>query len=229
LHRESVFTLDEWARDLGAKDFASLPSEQQAGLQVRLQEQMRTNRYDAATDVLTISITRGRAFESLAAYYAGVFSRGRDEYAIPEGALTDAAKARQMSAFFWWTSWIASTNRPGTTASYTQNWPHEPLVNNTPTGSIVVWSVISFVLLLAGIGGMVWYFASQEREPHGADIPSHDPLLGLHATPSQRATVKFFFVVAALFVVQVGLGAVTAHYGVEGSSFYGIPLAAILP
>jgi nitric oxide reductase subunit B len=41
--------------------------------------------------------------------------------------------------------------------------------------------------------------------------------------------VKYFFIVAALLVVQVGLGAITAHYGVEGSGFYGIPLDRILP
>ena len=106
--------------------------------------------------------------------------------------------------------------------TYTQNWPHEPLVGNTPTGSAVVWSVISFVLLLAGIGGMVWYFAAQERRRR-TEMPTRDPLLGLEPTPSQRATVKYFFVVAALFVVQVGFGAIAAHYGVEGSGFYGIP------
>ncbi|HEY9784164.1 MAG TPA: cbb3-type cytochrome c oxidase subunit I [Candidatus Obscuribacterales bacterium] len=33
----------------------------------------------------------------------------------------------------------------------------------------------------------------------------------------------------ALLVVQVGLGAVTAHYGVEGSGFYSIPLSEWLP
>jgi nitric oxide reductase subunit B len=44
-----------------------------------------------------------------------------------------------------------------------------------------------------------------------------------------RATLKYFWVVAALIVVQVGMGAVTAHYGVEGSGFYGIPLAKWLP
>ncbi len=41
--------------------------------------------------------------------------------------------------------------------------------------------------------------------------------------------MKYFFVVAALWVVQVGLGAITAHYGVEGSGFYGIPLDRWLP
>jgi hypothetical protein len=113
--------------------------------------------------------------------------------------------------------------------TYTQNWPHEPLVGNQPTGGAVVWSVISFVLLLGGIGGMVWYFGSQPRALAEDLLPERDPLLGLKPTPSQRATVKFFFVVAALWVVQVGLGALTAHYGVEGSGFYGVPLDRWLP
>ncbi len=56
--------------------------------------------------------------------------------------------------------------------------------------------------------------------------PTHrpnDPLLGSVATPSQRAVVKYFWVVSALILVQILLGVVTAHYGVEGSAFYGIP------
>jgi len=229
LHRESVFILDQWASQSGARTFDSLPADQQAALKARLQTLLRTNTYDPVQDTVTIDPARARAFEQLSSYYADVFSKGRSEYAIPAGALTDAARGRQMSTFFWWTSWAASTNRPGQQASYTQNWPHEPLAGNTPTGSIVVWSVISFVLLLAGIGGMVWYFASQSREPHPQEIPTRDPLLGLNPTASQKATVKYFFVVAALLVVQVGLGAVAAHYGVEGSGFYGFPLDRVLP
>src|SRR5690606_492477 len=96
---------------------------------------------------------------------------------------------------------------------------------------IVEWSVVSFVLLLAGIGALAWYFAVQRRsEADGHnDLPAKDPLLALSPTPSMRATVKYFWVVAALMVLQVGLGAVTAHYGVEGSGFYGIPLDTWLP
>ena len=229
LHRESVFILDKWAKQAGAESFAMLGSEQQAGLNARLQEQMRRNTYDSAAERITITRERAEAFESLSLYYAGIFSEGRDEYAIPRGALTDRVKLREMSSFFWWTSWAATTNRPGSTVSYTNNWPHEPLVANRPTGNAIVWSVISFVLLLAGIGGLVWYYSSQEREPINGEIPADDPLINLKPTPSQRAVFKYFIVVAALIVVQVGLGAVTAHYGVEGSSFYGIPLDQWLP
>ena len=41
--------------------------------------------------------------------------------------------------------------------------------------------------------------------------------------------MKYFWVVAALILVQILLGVVAAHYGVEGTGFYGIPLAAWLP
>ena len=230
LHREVTFILDRRAQTLGATNYAALPIEPQAALRARLEQEMRANTYDAATGRITISTERAAAFDALNNYYADVFGKGRNEYAIPRGALTDANKAREMSAFFWWTAWVSTTTRPGTNVSYTQNWPHEPLVGNNITGNAVVWSVISFVLLLAGIGGMVWYFGSQTKhEIEGAQLPTTDPLIGLKPTPSMRATFKYFFVAAALIVVQVGLGAIAAHYGVEGSGFYGIPLDKWLP
>jgi len=86
-----------------------------------------------------------------------------------------------MAAFFWWTAWAASTNRPGQEITYTNNWPHEPLVANAPASASVVWSIISFVLLLAAVGGMVWYFASQNRTAAEHALPHQYPLQ--HGTP----------------------------------------------
>ena len=39
-------------------------------------------------------------------------------------------------------------------------------------------------------------------------------------TPSQKGTVKYFLVVSLLFLLQIVMGIVTAHYGVEGGGFY---------
>jgi nitric oxide reductase subunit B len=229
LHREAVYILDSWAAETGARSYQALPPEQQAALRERLRLALRTNTYDPASGRIVISPARAAAFDSLASYYAGIFGSGRSEYAIPRGALTDPVKQRAMAAFFWWTAWAASTDRPGSNITYTNNWPSESLVGNGPPPSALVWSVVSFVLLLAGIGGMIWYFASRHREPVNDPLPQRDPLLGLHPTPSQRAALKYFWVVAALWVVQILLGAITAHYGVEGSGFYGIPLDRWLP
>lgn len=229
LHRESIAVLDGWARTDGARDFESLDEGQKAALLARLRRVMRHNGYDPKTGTLTIDPARADAFPALAEHYASIFRDGRNEYAIARGTLEDPETQRRMAAFFFWTAWASAAERPGTNASYTQNWPHEELVGNRPTGGALVWSVASFVLLLAGVGGMVFYFASKGPAHEPVPPPHADPLLGLRPTPSQRATAKYFFVVAALWVVQVGLGAITAHYGVEGSGFYGIPLDRVLP
>ena len=227
LHREAMFILDTWAGGPGA--YATQPAEQQAQLRSRLQQLMRENTYDAESDTVTIDPARAAAFDANLAYYTDVFTRGREEYAIPAQTLTDATSLRNLAAFFFWTSWAASTNRPGDTITYTNNWPHEPLVGSRPSGDTVVWTGVSIILLLAGIGAMASYYASIREHAPPPDAPANDPLLGSVATPSQRAIVKYFWVVAALLLVQILLGVVTAHYGVEGSGFYGIPLDQWLP
>jgi nitric oxide reductase subunit B len=230
LHRELTFLLDRWAPEKGAPEYAKLSVEDQGALRARLKELVRTNTYDPASGTLTLAAVRADAFEANARHYADVFEKGRREYAIPAGALTDEHRQRALAAFFFWTSWACATNRPDLAISYTQNWPHEPLIDNEPTPDTVIWSVLSFVVLLAGVAGMVWYFGSLPKgEQEHAAAPTRDPLLGYQPTPSQKATLKYFFVVGALLVTQILMGVITAHYGVEGSGFYGFPLDQVLP
>ena len=206
LHRESEILLNTWAVRAGAANFEALGPDQQAIFKARLIREMRTNTYDASRNRVTLSADRAAAFEQLRAYYTDVFATGRSEYAIPSGALTNAAKQHQLAAFFWWTSWACSTDRPGSETTYTNNWPHEPLIGNVPTSGAVLWSVLSFVGLLAGIGGLVWWYASQEKELVHGPYPESDPFLVFKPTPSQRATLKYFFVVVILWGVQILMG-----------------------
>ncbi len=194
LHRELSFVLDNWSGNRGGS-YAQLKPEDQARLQRRLQDEWRPNTYDARSGRLIIPAVRAAAFEAITAYYADVFTRGRDAYAIPAATLTDPSKLRQLSAFFFWTAWAASTDRPGEQITYTSNWPHEELIGNRPTGEAIVWTGVSIILLLAGIGAMAFYYASLPHEAPRDDYPAHDPLLGSVPTPSQRATIKYFWTV----------------------------------
>jgi nitric oxide reductase subunit B len=229
LHRESVFILNAWAMKGSGKSFDALSGEAQAALKHRLQDLMRLNTYDPETGTLTLDPVRAEAFRAGGEYYSAIFTKGRPEYAIPPNAQPDQVKLRALSAFFFWTSWAAATNRPGETISYTSNWPHEPLVGNVPTGDAVVWTGVSIIMLLAGIGGMAWYHASQERKHDLGEVPKEDPLLGATPTPSQNAVVKYFWTVAGLFLLQIVAGVIAAHYAVEGDAFYGIALSSFLP
>lgn len=229
LHREAVYVLNSWALSESGKEYSKLGNEEQAALQSRLSKMFRTNSYDKSTGIITIDSVRAKAIAENTKYYSDVFLNGRDEYAIPKDAVTDLEKLRKLGAFFFWSSWAASTNRPNDDITYTSNWPHEELVDNKPTGEAVVWTGVSIIMLLAGISGMIWYYGSKEKEKPYEEVPSNDPLLGSVLTPSQKAVIKYFWIVSGLFLLQIVLGIITAHYGVEGNGFYGIPLAKFLP
>jgi nitric oxide reductase subunit B len=229
LHRECTFILDAWAQKAAGTTYEKLPDEEQAALRARLKRLMRTNTYDASTGIVTFDPVRAGAYEHNVAYYQNLFAEGRVEYAIPKDFITDTAATRQLASFFFWSAWAASTNRPGDEITYTSNWPHEPLIDNKPTSDAIIWTGFSIIMLLGGVGVLVWYHASQKHEPVADQTPHTDPLLSFNAFPSQRAIIKYFWTVAGLFLLQMVLGVITAHYGVEGTSFYGIPLADWLP
>lgn len=229
LHRELLFILNSWAQSDFASRYDNLNSEQQAVLRQRLQDKVRKNNYDAATGKLTIEPIRAQAFEENLKHYSEIFSKGNTDYAIQRNAQSDPVKLRQLNSFFFWTAWASVANRPNDTISYTSNFPSEPLVGNVPTSSAIVWTGVSVIMLLAGIGWMIWFYAQRKPEELPDDVPDHDPLIDVTLTPSQKATVKYFFVVTLLFLLQIVLGIITAHYGVEGGGLYGIPLADYLP
>lgn len=236
LHREALALLANWSQREYGKPYDDLQPDEQGALRGQLQRELRSNTYDPQTRSLIISEDRAAAIAEVSAHYTALFGADpelealRLAYAIPASTIKDPQRQVAMNAFFFWASWACVTNRPGSDFTYTNNWPPDELIGNLPTGAIVIWSIVSVVLLLAGIAALACYFAIQRnKEEPEHRVPEQDPLLALHPTPSMQATLKYFWVVAALIVTQVGLGAVTAHYGVEGSGFYGIPLAEWLP
>ena len=134
---------------------------------------------------------RARAFTASSAHYADVFGNGRTEYAIPEGAVSDPERQHRLAAFFFWTSWAAVTNRPGDSVTYTSNWPHEKLVGNRPTSEAIVWTGVSILVLLAGIGAMAFWHATQKPEPQATTFRPKIRLLGSRAAFSAPSPQHF--------------------------------------
>lgn len=235
LHREALALREVFAQgDFGAA-FDQLRPGQQAEINARLKSEMRRNSYDAATGAIVLSPERFAAVKHVVQHYVALFGDDpaldtlREQYAMNPGSLREQSDLQALPAFIFWSAWAASTDRPGeTNLSYTSNWPHEPLVGNAPTAGAGIWSVASIILMIAAIAGMIFYHSISKDE--GDPLPPKaDPLFNLKPTPSMKATRKYFYVVIALILVQVGMGAITAHYAVEGQSFFGFPLAKILP
>ena len=234
LHRESMAWLDLLARERGAESYAALDSEIQAGLQARLQKLIRPNTYDAQRKEAVIQPERAAAMAQVASHYDALFGNDpalldlRKGYAMKNDTVPSAEHRQKLAAFVWWTAWSAVTERPGKDISFTANWPYDPVVGNEPPPHLLLWTVFSVLFLIAGVALLGWYYATH-REDHGHTLPASDPLAGITVTPSMKATAKYFWVVVALFLVQILLGAFTAHYQVEGHDFYGINLSEFLP
>jgi nitric oxide reductase subunit B len=163
---------------------------------VRTVEDFKENRYDPESKTLEFTAAQAAAFGELRGYYGDYFGEPTTRYGLRPEAISDPGEIRQLTAYFAWTAWAAAALRPGLDYTYTNNWPPEPLVENEPTGEVVVWSVLSLVALLGGIGLLFaafgrWNFLGwrgREQATLSFRAPGDVAL-----TPAQRACAWFFW------------------------------------
>jgi nitric oxide reductase subunit B len=89
-------------------------------------DDFRTNRYSEKTKTLELSQAQAFAFERLVERYARFFGQESNANGLRREAITDPGHVRQLTAYFAWTAWAASTERPGHDYTYTNNWPPDP-------------------------------------------------------------------------------------------------------
>ncbi|WP_019537899.1 nitric-oxide reductase large subunit [Proteiniphilum acetatigenes] len=233
LHREAQYLLNKWSQADYGKEFSALSAAERASLESRLQEFLRVNTYDAVTRTLTIHSERYEAFLHNKQHYAGLFmddpalDKLRSDYAIAKNTIKSEERMEKMAQFFFWASWACVTERPGSDVTYTHNWPPDEQIGNVPTSDLVLWTGFSIIMLLLGIGIMIFVQARTRQEE--TLKPVEDPLMNQTITPSMWAVKKYFWIVNLLILIQVLLGVITAHYGVEGDGFYGINIAKFIP
>ncbi len=241
LRREALAYLDVIAQSEEGAPFDRLSERNQEFARVTLRLDMRRNTYDPQTGAITVTDARARAIALVGEHYRDLYQglteealHLREQYAFPIHTRLSDEDVHALNAFYFWTAWATTTNRPNEDITYTSNWPHEPLVGNTPTAPVFMWSIISIFVLLAGIGALVWYYAKEfdvwraDSEPEEG-FAKLDFMDNVKLTKSMKATAKYFWAVIALFGAQILLGIVTAHYQVEGQGLYGLPFTDTLP
>src|SRR5947209_14010189 len=216
LHRAALIVIDHYGG-----------SSSEAAKQQTITD-FKTNRYDGSTGVLVYSAAQAAAFEKLDAYYANFFGTPDTRFGLRPSAIPDPQHIRQLTAFFSWSAWAGAALRPNLGYSYTNNWPPEPLVGNHPTADAMVWSVLSLIALLGGIGDLLAVFGRWNllgwhgREDQRVSFRPPDQVV---LTPAQRSCAWFFFVMALLFAMQTLLGGATQHYRADIANFFGFDLA----
>ena len=176
-------------------------------------DQFQTNRYDSDTKTLPFSAQQASAFGQLQQHYSDFLDSDTTRYGLLPNPVKGPTEIHQLTAFFAWSAWAASVRRPGHNYSYTNNWPPEPLVGNTPTRrrdpleraladraarrhrTCCSRSSAAGAARLARDASR-----RRSRSVRRSDVP---------LTPAQRATAWFFLVVAGLFLLQRLLGGAT--------------------
>jgi len=225
LHREVGIARDGLARAQFGKDFSALSEAEQSAVADGVRTELKENRYDASTGVLRFSAGEAAASRTLEPYWAGYFTRAEVAPGLPPRSIPDRDEIRLLNAYFAWATWATVANRPGENYTYTNNWPYDPDAGNRPSTQAYVWSALSLVVLLTGLGLVLLIFGKYHFLGWGGEGSEPLPRSAADApslTPSQRATGKYFVVVALLFLLQAVVGGGLAHYRVEPFSFYGL-------
>ncbi|NET88103.1 MAG: nitric-oxide reductase large subunit [Kamptonema sp. SIO1D9] len=213
--------------DFSQADLEVLSPEKRAGLEARVRQTFKTNRYDPETQELILTSSQAQGLQQVFRDYHELLINGSPVQSIPSHWFKNDTQIHNVTAFFTWTAWAAVANRPNAPFSYTANWPHDDLVGNQPPGQFLVWSIVSVITLIAGIGIFLFVYLTQEESEEVQPVPAR-PAMAI-PTPSQKVTSLFFGVAMALFLFQIVMGMFTAHYAVEAEGFYGLPLSNFLP
>src|SRR5262245_55741745 len=194
---------------------------------------LKENRYDPATGRLVFTACEAESVATREVEWDEYFRGGDPAPGLPSAFIKDRGELRDLNAYFAWAAWATVANRPGKDYSYTNNWPYEPMAGNQPSASTYLWSGLSLVTLLGGLGAILFAFGKFDylgwRGDKEAGHTHGSRLQTWRLTPSQKLTALYFVVVALLFLLQALAGGALAHYRVEPGAFYGIDLAKVLP
>jgi nitric oxide reductase subunit B len=226
LVRLATLTEDNITKANGAKHLSESTVEQRAAAKAAMQAELQgvdlTKPVAIIPDPLAAAIATLRS-EIVQTLLHHDFAKGWTQaYSL------DQQSAEQTADFLIYSSLTTVARRPGLAWSWTQNWPFEPLVGNTPTTSTFRWTWISFCFTFFAFGAVLFIYQRFLNDPDQAPM---DPVLARFRplTTSQRRVGKYFLVVAGVLLLQILVGSIMAHYYTDRTSFYGIEIDRFLP
>jgi len=210
---------DYYAQERHGSDYAALSSSEQAAVADVVKQDL-DGAYDGGP--IEYSAAETYAHEQIRQEYVERYHEGDHARGVPVDMIDSEADAQKFADFALWTAWFSHTDRPAGDHSYTNDWPYQPGAGNDATAAAMTWSVIAMVLLVAGAGAGIWLYKSIELpEPDAEGISVPEPG-DVSVFPSQRAALRLVPVAAGLFLAQVLLGGLLAHFYIERAGFFGI-------
>jgi nitric oxide reductase subunit B len=128
---------------------------------------------------------------------------------VPAKSLNPTLR-KQTADFIIYSAITTVARRPAhPSTSWTENWPYEPSVGNTPTTNTFQWTWISFCFTFFAMGFVLWLYRAYLDHPD--DAPMERGLAVYRAlTPSQINTGKNLIVDSLVILPTQGAGPIIA-------------------
>jgi nitric oxide reductase subunit B len=222
----ATLTKDALAKTRYDKPFDGLAPEQQAAVRNTMREQLQqvdlTRPEVVIPDALAGAIAALRTDLATNLQKVDLITGWTPAYSL------DQNEALQTADFLIYSALTTVARRPNVAWSWTENWPYEPEVGNTPTTNTFIWTWASFCFTFLCFGLVLFIYEFWLNHPDDAPM---DPVLANFRplTESQRKVGKYFLVVAAVLLLQIIAGTIMAHAYYDRRSFYGLNLHEYLP
>ncbi len=212
MHYRAEFLYDFYAMQLYSKPNSQITEVERGAVKERVKADFRkqTSLLESTTVYTEASAA---AYKRNVGYLTKLLVEGDPKRAF-KGGVIRKEEAVKIAAFVDWAQLVASSYRPGTMRTWSNNWPPEPLIDQDLTflshkislwEFLILWTLTIVVIYLA-------YEYLFKKEP-GEKL--EEPLRITQLFRSQKKLLKYIPIVAGLFLVQLIIGGYLAHLYTE--------------
>jgi nitric oxide reductase subunit B len=215
LHYRAEHLYDYYGQELYGKKNAELSDIERGAVKERVKQDFRgETRLVEGTTVYTEA--SALAYKKNVEYVVDLLVNGDPERGF-RGGIIRPDEAVKIAAFFDWAQLVSSSLRPGTERTWSNNWPHEPLIDQDLTffshkvslwEFLILWTLTIVIVFLS----YEYLFKKEENEQ------LEEPLKITSIFPSQKKLLKYIPIVATLMVVQMVMGGYLAHLYTDPTS-----------
>lgn len=228
LHRTAEISQSILAEKQFSTPYDKLTEDQKIQVDAKVRHTFKENKYNAESSTLVFNTLEEESYNKQLKEWGDYFSNGPSP-GLPQSYISDQKELSDLTKFFAWAAWASVTNRPNENYTYTNNFPFDPSVGNNPSTQAFVWSAVSLIFLLGGIGLVLSIFGKFDylgwRANEKLEISHFSTTKETPLTPSQRSIFLYFIIAILLFLAQGLIGGILAHYKIEPNGFYGFNIA----
>lgn len=212
MHYRAEYLYDFYAQELYGKSNKELTDIERGAVKERVKQDVKkqTELLEKGTVYTDASAA---AYKKNVDYLVDLLVNGDPERAFRGGVIRED-EAVKIAAFVDWSQLVASSLRPGTSRTWSNNWPPEPLLDQDTNFNshkislwefLILWTLTIVVIFLA-------YEYLFKKDPNEKLEPA---MKITKLFKSQQKLLKYIPIVAALFVVQLFIGGYLAHLYTE--------------